>query len=465
MIKFTKGFYSHLVRLSFFVLAGIVAVSCNLNKDFQQPAFERQGMYRNMNSTDTTSAAELHWSKIYTDPALQELISEGVAKNYDLQVANQRLLQARASLLSQKGILLPSLNLSGNAFSGNLADDHFGESYEVLAKAGWELDIWGRLRSGKRAAVAEVLASESYRRAVQTQLVANIANYYYTLLGLDQQLKIAQETAQNRSQFEETLGALKEAAQVTSADVLQSRASRLGAEALVQELGRQIRANENALSVLLARNPGPIVRDSLNRAGIPELLRVGVPALLLSNRPDVAQAEYDFQRAFELVNVARASLYPQITLTGNAGFRSGELADLFDPGSLVANIAAGLVQPVFNHNANKARLRSSEAAREAAYLNYERVLLQAGAEVSGAVSAYRTAREKINLHGQQVEALQQAVSDNRELLQYNMVNYIDVLTAQQSLLTAELTLVDDYLQLRRALIDLYRALGGGWNNQ
>lgn len=446
----------------------LIISSCKLGEKYQQPEVKTEGLYRGVEDIGNASMADIPWQDLFKDEYLQKLITEGLGANLDLAIATARIDAASATLLQSKGAQLPNFNINGSSSFSKLANTPsvatgFATSqYQLYGRSSWELDIWGKLRGTKRAALASLLSSEAYRRAVQTQLVADIANNYYQLLALDKQLAITERTVNFRKEYEVTVGALKDAAAVTGADLMQSKANRYAAEVMIPDLKKSIREVENALSVLLGRVPGPIDRSTLEQQELGASLMTGVPALLLSNRPDVQRAEYNLRSNFEMVKVARSYFYPQITLTGTTGLASRELSTFFDPTSVFANLAAGLVQPVFNNNVNKARLRAQEASRQEALATYQKVMLTAGQEVSNALYSYDAANAKLNIRMEQVNALQNAVDYNQELLQYSSASYVDVLTSQQNLLSAQLSQVSDQLQQMQAVVNLYRSLGGGW---
>ncbi|RYD87472.1 MAG: TolC family protein, partial [Sphingobacteriales bacterium] len=331
--------------------------------------------------------------------------------------------------------------------------------YQLGVSSAWEADLWGRLSSNRRASLASLLQSEAAARAVQTRLVADIANLYYLLLSLDQQLAITTQTVQNWDTTVTVMRALKEAARVTEAAVVQSEAQRYAAEVTIPDLKQTIRETENTLSILLVRAPGPIERSRLDVQQVATELRTGVPVQLLANRPDVIQAEFNYRYFFELTNVARTSFYPSLTLTASGGLSSLSFGQLFNPASLAASIGAGLTQPIFNRRTNRTRLEVSEAQQQEAFLGFQNTVLNAGREVSDALSLYQTAVEKIGIRSNQVRALQLSVSYSQELLQNGFATYPEVITARQSLLQAELGGVNDRLQQLQAVVNLYRSLG------
>jgi multidrug efflux system outer membrane protein len=334
--------------------------------------------------------------------------------------------------------------------------------YLLGLSSSWEADVWGKLRSTKRSYVASLLQSEAYRRVVQTQLIADIADNYYALLALDAQLEITRQTVQNRIRDVEVMKLLLEGDVVTGAAVVQSEANRYAAEVTIPDLQRNIREAENLLATLLGRTPGPIERGTLASQDAAPTLLTGVPGQLLRNRPDVQQAEYAFEATFEQTNAARTYFYPSFTITANGGLTSTTLENLFSPTAIFASLVGGLAQPVFNQGINRLRLARSQALQQEYLYTYQQTMFVAGQEVSNALFSYQSATEKARIRAQQLAALNKAVDYTQELLRAGFANYTEVLTSQQALLQAQLNGVNDQLQQRQAVTDLYHALGGGW---
>lgn len=474
-------------KAQYLILAAVLLVASCVTQKYQQPGVAVQGqLFRDTTASnngesdsanvgDTITFADLSYTQLFTDTVLQNLIAEGLRENLSLKTAVQRINEAYAGLRQARAAFFPSLDGGASATHSkqslaalNLPPDFVGTfplaitTYQLSLSTSWEADVWGKLRSAKKAAFASWLQSDAAKRAVQTQLIANIANYYYQLLSLDQQLRITEQTLKNRKDDVESMKLLKENAVVTGAAVVQSEANRYAAEVLIPDIKKNIRETENALSTLLARVPGPIRRNSLSEQIPHQDLQTGVSSLLLRNRPDVQQAELAFRVAFENTNVARTYFYPQLTLTAQGGLSSIKIQDLFTA-SVFYNIVAGLAQPIFNKGQNKARLAVAKAQQQEAFYNYQQSLLNAGEEVSNALYAYQTAVEKQASRTYQVSALEKAVDYTRQLMEYSSAtNYTDVLTSEQSLLLAQLNSVNDKLQQLQAVVDLYRALGGGW---
>jgi outer membrane protein, multidrug efflux system len=448
--------------------------SCVTQK-YQQPGMAVKGNLYRSDVTDTNTIARLPYKALFGDTVLQNLIAEGLQQNLDLKVAIQRMAEAQENFQQSKAAMLPAVSANATVTRSkqsfavqDLPPQYLGTfplsttTFQAGLSASWEADIWGKLSSAKRSNFAAFLQSDAARRLIQTQLVANIAGYYYQLLSLDEQLRITEQTVKNRGEEVNTMKALKEGAIVTGAAVVQSEANRAAAQVLVPDLKQLIRENENALSILLARVPGPVSRTTLAEQAPYQNLETGVPSQLMQNRPDVQQAELAFRAAFENVNVAKTYFYPQLTITAQGGFSSLTIQDFFN-NSIFYNLVGGLTEPIFNQRQNKTRLHVAQAQQKEAFYAYQKSLLTAGAEVSNALYAWQNAVEKQNTRRGQIESLTKAVDYTKELMRYSSAtNYTDVLTSEQSLLSAQLLAVSDRLQQLQAIVDLYKALGGGW---
>lgn len=442
--------------------------ACGITKRYSPPVVSTDEAFRGADRSDTSSIGIMTWSEIFKDVQLQKLIEQGIRNNLDLQMAVTRVQQAQAYYAQSRAAFWPTLNGNASASESKLSEAQgFGirtraTQFQIGVSSSWEVDIWGRLRSNRRANLAALLQSEAAVRTVQTRLVASIASLYYQLLALDQQLLITQQTMYYWDTTVLTMKALKEAARVTEAAVVQSEAQRYGAQVTIPDLKQATRETENALSILLGVPAGEITRNALDVQEASDNLDTGLPAHLLANRPDIQEAELNFRNAFELTNVARTQFYPSLTITGSAGFSSLSFADLFDPSSVVANIAAGITEPIFNQRLNRTRLEVARAQQQEALLNFRSRILAAGQEVSDALSLYETAEEKMQIRQLQIAALENSVVYSHELLQNGFANYTEVINARQFLLQAELGSVNDKLQQLQAVVNLYRALGGGW---
>lgn len=450
-----------------FAFAGLILASCKVTQPYKSPVVSTDSLFRDVATKDTTTIANVHWNEIFTDTILQGLIQEGIRHNPDLLVAYTRIQQSQAYYRQSGAAFLPALNANAGVTSSRFSNAQgLGVSgatqYQVGLSSSWEADIWGKLNSNKKASLANLLQTEAAARAVQTNLISTIANYYYALLALDQQLLITRQTVNNWDTTVQTMRALKEAARVTEAAVVQSEAQRYAAEVTIPDLKQSIKETENALSILIGSSPAAVKRGKLQDQSFTEMVQTGVPAQLLANRPDVQQAELNFRYYFELTNVARTYFYPSLSITASAGLNTFSFSNLFKPGALAASIGAGLTQPILNQRGNKTRLEVAKAQQQEALLNFQNTLLKAGQEVSDAMSLYETSNEKTSIRSNQLTALQQSVDYSQELLKNGFATYTEIITARQSLLQAELGRVNDRLQQLQAVVDLYRSLGGGW---
>ena len=464
------------IRFSLAVLVSIASLSaCKVTQTYQTPALTTiDSLYRDADTaSDTLTIANLPYQLLFSDPILQGMIEQGLNQNLDLKSAVERMKSAAAQLRLSKVAYLPSLNLDISAadnkqskaalnFPPGVNINTETQLYKAQLSSSWEIDVWGKLGSAKRANLAAYLQTDAAKRAIQTQLISDISNNYYRLLALDQQLDITQQTLQNRIEAVETMKSLKEAAIVNGAAVVQSEANRYAAEVSIPDLKRSIRETENALNILLAKPSGKIPRASLADQTVYTDLNLGVPLQLLKNRPDVQQAEYAFKLAFESTNLAKTYFYPSLTITANGGLSTLDMKDFFN-NSVFYSLVGGLTQPIFNKGQNVARLTSAKAAQQEALFGLQKTLLTAGAEISNFLYAYQTANEKEIYRSKQIEALTKSVDYTNDLLRYSSAtNYTDVLTSEQALLNAQLSEVNDKLQKLQAVVNLYRSLGGGW---
>jgi NodT family efflux transporter outer membrane factor (OMF) lipoprotein len=464
---------ANILKLSIFSAMLLFFVqSCSILKPDRYPDISpSEDLYREAGSYDSTNIADVRWRDFFTDPHLQNIIEIAIENSPDLQIAEARMKRAEAAFRQSRAELFPSLNAGFNAIFQNSASSFTNpnagsgipEIYRVYANTSWEADIWGKFSHAKRAELASLYASEAYRRAVLTQLISRIAMDYYSLLALDAQLSITEETVDARIRNAETMKVLKENDVVTGADLVLSEANRYSAEVTIPDLKQRIYETENSISILTGRSPGPVERGTLDEQQLYPGLGRGVPAQLLANRPDVQEAEYQLRSSFELTKAARAYFYPAVTINAAGGLTEIALSALFSSPGTFWNITAGLAQPIFNYGLNRQRFSTAKANQEESLANFRRVLLDAGSEVSNAMHAWQSANDKISLRAAQIENLEKAVDFTMELLKYtSTTNYIDVLTSEVNLLSARLNDVNDRLQQLQALTDLYRSLGGGW---
>lgn len=444
-------------------VATLLLSGCGVYTKYQRPEdISTEGLYgQEVELQDTTSIASLSWRELFTDSQLQSLIEHALQSNTDLLSARQRIKEAEAALLSAKLSYLPSFMLTPQGGVSSFDKSKGSWTYTAVASASWEIDIFGKLTNAKRRAKALYLQSAEYEQAVSTSLIANVANLYYTLLMLDEQYRISEETAVNWQNSVRIMRAMMAAGMTNEASVSQSEANCRQVEASLLDLKQQIKEVENSLSILLGDVPGTIERGRLEGQVFPEELTVGVPVQLLARRPDVKSAELSLASAFYSTNAARSAFYPSITLGGTAGWTNSAGSMIINPGKLLLSAVGSLTQPLFNKGLNVAQLKIAKAQQEEAKLAFRQALLNAGSEVNNALTQVQTARGKTALRTGQINSLENAVRSTQLLMQHGTSTYLEVLTAQQSLLSAQLTQVADRFDEIQGIINLYQALGGG----
>ena len=471
-MKFIKTTY----RIAALAIAGMLLQGCFAAKEYKRPDVKAENLYRTeVVSQDTVSMADVSWEKIFTDPVLQGHIKKGLQNNFDIRIAIQNVVAAEASMKQGKAGYFPTLSLGADWTHNEMSkNSQFGrvisgtggstntDQYQVFGNFAWEADIWGKIRSNKRAFTASYMQTIAANQAVKTQVITSIASAYYQLLALDAQLKIAEATLTNRIESVDAIIALKDAGTVNEVGVKQTEAQKYETELIIEDLKNTIVLVENSLSILLGEPAKNIERSTLEAQTLNPAIQVGVSAQLLRNRPDVVAAEYAFVNAFELTNVARSNFYPQFRITATGGLQSIELKDWINTNSLFANIVTGLTQPLLNGRQIRTRYEVAKAQNEQALVRFEQSLMTASREVSDALANYNNETKKLTIRENQVDALIKAADYSDELLQYGMVNYIEVLVAKSNALASQLNLVDNKYRQQLAIINLYKALGGGW---
>ena len=443
--------------------------SCHIYKAYDRPEdITTEGLYRDTAlvntavANDTASFGNVPWREVFTDPQLQAYIEQALANNADLRTAMLNVESAQAALLSARLAYLPQLSLSPQ---GTLTNWNKGEvtaaTYNIPVSASWQIDLFGQILNPKRAAQVSLKQAQYNQQAVQTQLIANVANIYYTLLMLDRQLEITESTAEVLKDYVETMQAMYDYGNVNSAAIEQSRSAYAQVVASLSDLRQSLTETENAFCLILNEPAHAIERGVLENQVLPSEFSVGVPIQLLSNRPDVKAAEMSLAACYYNTNSARAAFYPQITLSGTAGWTNNSGAGIVNPGKLLANLIGSLTQPLFYRGANIARLRQAKAQEEQAKIGFQTTLLNAGNEVSNALALYQNTVAKVNSRTMQVNSARKAAEDTKELFNLGTSTYLEVLTAQQSYLSAQLSEVSDTYSQMQAVINLYQALGGG----
>jgi len=458
-------------KLFLLLAVPLLLQSCFVAKNYSRPELETESLYRTDNlPQDSISMADVSWRDLFKDEQLAAYIEQGLENNIDIRIALQNVVAAEAYVKQGKAGYYPTLSgTTSFTRTKNSENSQFGsfftrplEQYELSGTLSWEADVWGKIRSNKRAAGASYLQSVSAHQAVKTNLIAGIATTYFQLMALDKQLEVAKQTLDARKKSLETTMALKDAGQVTEVAVKQTKAQVHTTEIIVIDLENNIKLLENAFSILLGEGPQKIERGNLDNQSIDTDLSTGVPYLLLANRPDVMQAEYGLINAFELTNVAKSSLYPSLSLSTTGGFQSLEFDNWLDASSLFSNLVGSLTQPIFNGRKLRTQMEVAKAQQEQALLAYKQALLTAGREVSDALYTYNAESQKLEARAKELEAYATAETYSEELLNNGLVNYLEVLTARQNALNSELNYVDSQYAQLSAIVELYRALGGGW---
>ena len=453
-------------KFIYIAISSVLLSGCHIYKKYERPEdINVASTYRTpegMSNTPTTNnIGNLEWTDIYPDEKLQELINYGLGNNTDLLIAIEKVNEAKAALTSARLSFLPSISLTPeggvNSFDGSAAS----WSYNASASASWEIDLFGKLLNSKRKAQVALLQNKEYQQAVRTQLIATIADYYFTLTALDKQLAIYTITEQSWAESVETIKAMKEGGMTNEAAVAQYEAYHASIAAAIPDVKAEITKQENALATLLGDFPKAIARNSIDTQKCDIPIEVGIPVELLSNRPDVKNAEYQLATMYYNTNIARSSFYPQLSIGGSLGWTNAAGAAITNPGGLILSALASITQPIFNKGVNIAKLKIAKAQEEQAKLNFKQVLLDAGREVSDALAVYDAELKKESKRELQIEKLSNAVEYTKELLTLGSSTYLEVLDAQQSLLSAQLTKTEDQLKKLNAITSLYHALGGG----
>jgi outer membrane protein, multidrug efflux system len=456
--------------------------ACKVGQNYQRPAVPAPAQFRTTDSGsvptgDTLSIADLGWKQFFTDTTLQGLISRGIANNYDLQLAVKRIQASNAQVKQARLAQLPTLDLGVAASTTRPSDNSLGgisnkeflgtyhtEDYNVTFSTSWEADIWGKISRQKEATIAQYLQTYEAAKAVQTQLVADIAQGYYNLLMLDAQLDIARKNlALTDSTFHVTR-LQRDAGDVTSLAVEQAEAQMQNTAALVPQIEQEIAVQENALSILVGDAPGTIARNvTLTQLSLPDHLPTGIPTAIISRRPDVRSNEMALVAANAQAGVAQAKLYPSFTITASGGLDAYQFVNWFNiPGSLFGMVAGGLAQPLFEGRKLRTQLEIAKVQRDEAAIQFKQSVLNAVGEVSDALVMVDKLKQQQQITAAQVKTLHHAINDAQLLYKSGMANYLEVITAQFSALNAELSLASVERQQLSTVVDLYRSLGGGW---
>ena len=464
-------------RTAVLLLMIVVFAGCRVGKNYEQPALTLPERFNGVAYSDTASVADLKWKTFFTDKTLQGLIEKGISHNQDLLIAVKRTEIAQRQLRQSRLLQLPEANFqitaqtnnpSNNSLNGISAKSFLGkshiENYLAMASLSWEVDVWGKIRRQKEIALSNYLSTYEAVKAVQTQVVANIAQGYFNLLMLDQQLAIARRNLGLTDSFATATRLLKNAGETTALAVQQAEARKLTTAQLIPQLEESIALQENALQVLTGQLPGTISRTStLREIRFPSNISTGLPAAMVSRRPDVRASEIALQVANSQVGIAQANMYPALNISAGAGLETFQSSNWFNiPASLFGLAAGTIAQPIFRRGELKTKYDVAKLQREQSVIEFRQSVLKAVGEVSNALVQVEKLKDQEAIARAQVDTLQRAVFNAQLLFKSDMANYLEVITAQSSSLEVELGLASLRSRQLTAVVDLYRSLGGGW---
>ena len=449
--------------------AAVLMSSCGLYNKYERPDVKTTGLVRDVVSaadtlavSDTASFGNLPWRSVFTDPKLQSLIEYGLNHNTDMLNAALNVKMVEAQLMAAKLAFVPSFTFTPQGTISSWDGNKATKIYSLPVNASWSIDLFGNLLSQKRSAQMALLATKDYQLVVKTNIISNIANMYYTLLMLDKQLEVVEGMEKLTKDTWEMMKFLKDNRQgYRSTSVQSAESNYYSVLAQKTDLKRQIREVENSMSLLLGQPAQTIARGKLEEQSLPENFSTGVSIHMLNNRPDVHYAEMSLAQCFYNVETARSRFYPNITISGTGAFTNNSGAGIVNPGKWLLSAVGSLVQPIFQHGQIVAGLKVAKAQQEQAYNTWQNAVLSAGSEVSNALVLYNSSAEKSQIEAKQIEVLKQNVEDTKSLMASSGSTYLEVITAQQTLLNAELSKIADDFYKMQAVVNLYYALGGG----
>ena len=450
------------------VSAAALMSSCGIYNKYERPEVNVEGIVRDVTSntdtlavTDTTSFGNLPWRSVFTDPQLQALIEQGLAHNTDLLNAALNVKMVEAQLMAAKLAFVPSFTFAPTGTITSWDGNKTTKTYSLPINASWSIDLFGNLLNQKRSAQMALLATKDYQLVVKTNLIANIANMYYTLLMLDKQLEIVDNMTGLTKDTWDMMKLQKDLNMAKETSVQSAEANYYSVLAQATDLKRQIRETENSLSLLLGQPAQTIARGKIENQSLPTDLSTGVSIQMLNNRPDVHYAEMTLAQCFYDTQAARSKFYPNISISGSGAFTNNSGGGIVNPGKWLLQAIGSLVQPIFQNGQLVAGLKVAKATQEQAYNTWQNAVLSAGSEVSNALVLYNSSNEKSKLEQKQIESLTKNVEYTKDLFSMGSSTYLEVITAQQSLLNAELSKVQDDFYKMQAVVNLYYALGGG----
>ena len=450
------------------ISAAALLSSCGIYGKYERPEVNTTGLVRDVTSntdtlavTDTTSFGNLPWRSVFTDPQLQALIEQGLAHNTDLLNAALNVKMVEAQLSVAKLAFVPSFTFSPQGTISSWDGSKATKTYSLPVNASWSIDLFGNLLNQKRSAQMALLATKDYQLVVKTNLIANIANAYYTLMMLDKQLEIVDNMTSLTKDTWDMMKLQKDLNMAKETSVQSAEANYFSVLAQAADLKRQIRETENSLSLLLGQPAQTIGRGKLEDQSLPTEFSTGVGIQMLNNRPDVHYAEMALAQCFYDVQTARSKFYPNISISASGAFTNNGGGGIVNPGKWLLSAVGSLVQPIFQNGQLIAGLKVAKAQQEQAYNTWQNAVLAAGSEVSNALVLYNSSDEKSKLEQKQIESLTKNVEYTKDLFSMGSSTYLEVITAQQSLLNAELSKVQDDFYKMQAVVNLYYALGGG----
>lgn len=456
-------------------LATALLSSCGVYKSYERPAsITTEGIYGDAQSGGDTGLGDLEWRQVFTDPTLQALIEKTLAQNTNMKQADLRIQEMQNNLKAARLAFAPSFAFAPSGTISGLVDPYNRDQYKSVMGTGasktysfpismsWQIDCFASLRNSKKKAEVALENQKSVRQSVKTSLIANVANLYYTLAMLDEQLRIATETSETWKKNVDMTKMLFDAGQANKAAVASAEANYWSISTNVLELKHSIKQVENSISTLCGETPSHIERGTLASFQTPSVCTTGLPIALLSRRPDVKQAELALSTAFYNKNIAKAAFYPALNISASGQYANSVTGlGVVNPGGLIMAAVASLTQPIFQNGKLRAAYKNSKAELEVATLGFQQTLLDAGSEVNTAMAAIHTAQAKKEYLAHQVESLQDAVDATQKLWDLTSINYLQILTAQSSLLSAQLNQVSNDFSVISNTISLYQALGGG----
>lgn len=448
--------------------ATLAMSSCGIYNKYERPDVNTTGLVRDTASvsdtlavSDTTSFGNLPWRSVFTDPQLQTLIDTALTHNTNMLNAALNVKMVEAQLMAAKLAFVPSFTFSPQGTITSWDGNRATKTYSLPVQASWSIDLFGNLLNAKRSSQMALLATKDYQLVVQTGLISNVANMYYTLMMLDKQLEIVDNMAVLTKDTWNMMKLQKELGRTRETSVQSAEANYYSVVAQSADLKRQIRETENSLSLLLGQPAQTIARGTLDNQSLPTEFSTGIGIQLLSNRPDVHYAEMSLAECFYNTNQARSKFYPSITISGSGAYTNNSGAGIVNPGKMLWSAIGSLTQPIFARGQLIAGLKVAKAQQEQAYNTWQNAVLSAGSEVSNALVLYNSSDEKSKLEAQQVESLKKNVDYTKMLFNDGSSTYLEVISAQQSLLNAQLSQVQDQFYKMQAVVNLYYALGGG----